>query len=673
MNACAITDHGWMAGVIDFYKQCKKAGIKPILGCLLAGQEIVTLDGVKNIEDIQVGDLVLTHKGRFQPVTNTFTRKYQGYLYNIQLGQNARPIYITKEHPVLVTTRRKANKWNREKFNQAKWLKPTEIKTGRVSTHCGIDSWQSYVSLPKLQSYSQFTKIFPGNLIQQYGFEVIGEDKYKRPKNTSNKYDSDKYWNFPTTLHLDEDLSRFLGLYAAEGSIAQQPHINGQICFTFNISEIEYSNFIVQILQDKFHLDATVYERPEKSIREVVVCCLPLAYFLKHCCESGAHNKKVPSFMYNSPSNIRKAFCQGVLEGDGKSTNGTLKVSSRNLAWGMRILMADQNYWGSIVEGIQDDKYKYYMLNLATNRQYARTIEQDDKILKPIHSITAQLVDTIVYNIEVAVDNSYVSDITMHNCEAYITNDEDNKIEDKNRDNLHIVLLAKDNIGYSKLLQEVSNGALNNFYYKPRINKNNLKNLSGHVIATTACLGGIIAKLLHFEQDDYGRAIICIDENAKVESEVDFYLDIFGKDFYLELQGWDNGDNYQSSYNQFLIQFGKRKNLPFVITADAHYLHKKDYKLHELLMAMQMKMTIEQYREKVDLQYGPYFYVATPEEMLERAKSIGCPESYYNTQKITDECNVEISLGNYQEPIFKIEEAEDYKDFIEWKRSNNAS
>lgn len=260
--------------------------------------------------------------------------------------------------------------------------------------------------------------------------------------------------------------------------------------------------------------------------------------------------------------------------------------------------------------------------------------------------------------------------------EAYVTDDEDGlPNEKKTRDNMHMVLIAKDNIGYSRLMQTVSKAALNNFYYKPRISKENLRALGGHVIATSACLGGIIAKRLHFDKDAYGRATEVRDEDSRISQEVDYYLDIFGDDFYLELQGWDSGDHFQPTYNRYLLEFGKERKLPFVLTADAHYLKLEDEKLHELLMAMQMKMTVESYKENSEMLYGPHFYVAEPAEMLKRAQIIGCEESYYNTQVIADKCNVEIELGKYQEPIFKIEETEDYDDFLRWKstRADNTT
>lgn len=253
--------------------------------------------------------------------------------------------------------------------------------------------------------------------------------------------------------------------------------------------------------------------------------------------------------------------------------------------------------------------------------------------------------------------------------EAYITEDPDGmENEEKTRDNMHMVLLAKDNLGYSLLLDTVSNAALNNFYYKPRIYKEQLKKLEGHVIATTACMGGVLAKKCAFITDTYGRAQLCHDEMGFIASDAQFYRNIFGEDFYLELQVYNDENNFQQMYNQFLLQFGRANDYPFVLTADAHYLERADAELHELLMAMQMKMTVEEYRELENMQYGPHFYVAPPEEMKERADSIDCASAYINTQKIAEVCNVDIQLGEYQEPIFHIEETDDYQEFLKWKK-----
>jgi len=114
--------------------------------------------------------------------------------------------------------------------------------------------------------------------------------------------------------------------------------------------------------------------------------------------------------------------------------------------------------------------------------------------------------------------------------EAYITEDEDGMEEGKTRDNMHMVLIARDNIGYQLLLEEASNAALNNFYYKPRINKKRLERLSGHVIASSACLGGIICKKIELKKDEGGRVLEAEETEVSIKKELEYYASIFNNE-----------------------------------------------------------------------------------------------------------------------------------------------
>ena len=88
-------------------------------------------------------------------------------------------------------------------------------------------------------------------------------------------------------------------------------------------------------------------------------------------------------------------------------------------------------------------------------------------------------------------------------------------------------------------------------------------------------------------------------------------------------------------------------------------------------MALQLKTTLDQYQDKEEMKYGPHFYIKTPEEMLEAAKRWECERAFNNTNEIADKCNVEIELGVYKPPIFKVEEADDYEDFRRWVTANH--
>ena len=236
--------------------------------------------------------------------------------------------------------------------------------------------------------------------------------------------------------------------------------------------------------------------------------------------------------------------------------------------------------------------------------------------------------------------------------EAYVTEDEDDQGKgEKTRDNAHLILIAKNQDGFQDLLRLCSEAALRNFYYKPRISRDKLRRLRGNVVITTACLGGVVSKKVNYEKDLYERVTSVSDPNASARDTIQWFQDNFGDDFYLELQDWPDETNHQQEYNKFLLKLGREMGCQFVITCDSHYLKREDYKLHELLMALQLKTTLDKYQDKEEMQYGPHFYVKSPKEMLEAAKRWECEEAFHNTNVIADKCNVEIELGVYKPPL----------------------
>jgi len=249
--------------------------------------------------------------------------------------------------------------------------------------------------------------------------------------------------------------------------------------------------------------------------------------------------------------------------------------------------------------------------------------------------------------------------------EAYCSdNPDDVAQEDKIKDNMHVVLLPKDNVGLKTLFKLISEANLHNFYYKPRIQFEKLAQLAGHCVVSTACLAGILSSVVKWDSDRR----MWSDETNAAEEKISFLQDHFKEDLYLELQDWNDGTDIQPAWNEFLLMVSEKRNIECVITTDAHYLRETDYELHELLMALQLKQTLEEYKQGTQLKYGPYFWVKPPEEMLKSAKKIGCESAFWNTGKIADKCNVELELGTYYPPVFHPEKAKDYQDFLKWRK-----
>jgi len=224
-------------------------------------------------------------------------------------------------------------------------------------------------------------------------------------------------------------------------------------------------------------------------------------------------------------------------------------------------------------------------------------------------------------------------------CEVYVAAgsrfDRDYKPNGDN--NHHLILLAKDQQGYANLIKLVSLAHLEGFYYKPRVDKELLRNLSKGLIASSACLKGEIPS-----------AIISGNVN-KAAKLADDYLNIFGKgNFYLEVM--ENGLDEQRVVNTQLVRISKDLDIPLVATNDIHYLEKEESFAHEALLAIQTQTTLtDPNRFKFN---SDSFYFRTPEEMKEIFKEI--PQSLRSTIEITQKCNLTMDFSQMHLPHFPL-------------------
>ena len=203
----------------------------------------------------------------------------------------------------------------------------------------------------------------------------------------------------------------------------------------------------------------------------------------------------------------------------------------------------------------------------------------------------------------------------------------------------HLILLAKNNVGYKNLMKIVTLGCIDGYYYKPRIDYETLEKYSEGIIALSACLSGDIpAAILN---NDYDKAIELANK----------LNGIFGQDnFYLELQ--HNSISEQNLVNQQLIKMSKELGIPLVATNDAHYLLKESARSQEILLCIQTGKTInDENRMRFNTDE---LYIKSPDEMYEHFKNVN--EALQNTVKIAQMCNVELEFGKLHLPSFTVDE-----------------
>ncbi len=605
MPALAMTDHGQLFGAVDFYQAGKRHGVKPIFGCLLAGQEIITAHGVKNVEDVRVGEMVLTHKGHFRRVLRTMRREYQGQGYKISLaGRPGRTLILTEEHPVLVRTRN----------GLLDWKKPGDIAAGPWNAHGGKKSWTSWACLPRLRTHWReiaVLEFLPADFKVSLGGAIS--------RGYLSKHRADEAWpRFPLRVPLDYDFGYMLGIYAAEGDIQSLGgRITGGIGFTFSIHETDIAARVMALLA-RFGITATAFQRRSKGTLDLKAASIPLAHLLVSLVGKGAKEKRVPAQILNGPPEVRQGFLDGLLDGDGKNPRQAsnakgrrdLKTASRSLAWGTRTLLADIGHWATVSTGVERSALpqgghffgRWYLVSYTPNRRYSRTLEDDRYLYRPIQTVESVALDTEVFNLEVEEDNSYVSDFVLHNCEAYLA--PGSRYEKQRRDTAepysHLTLLAENQTGYANLLKLVSLASIDGYFYKPRMDRELFERYHQGIIATTGCLGGEVNQAIL--KDDLERA-------RKLAAEL---RDLFGPDnYFVELH--DHGIKEQQRVNQELLPLAKELGIPLLAANDLHYTHKQDARPHEVLLCIQTAATMadpKRLRFETD-----EFYLKSPGEM----------------------------------------------------------
>ncbi|MDD5341230.1 MAG: DNA polymerase III subunit alpha [Patescibacteria group bacterium] len=224
--------------------------------------------------------------------------------------------------------------------------------------------------------------------------------------------------------------------------------------------------------------------------------------------------------------------------------------------------------------------------------------------------------------------------------EAYITpnsrHSKQPKIDERRH---HLILLAKNNIGYKNLVKLVTIAHLEGFYYKPRIDHEVLEQHKEGLIALSACVEGEIPNAILTHKD--------LDKAGKI---LEKYLNIFGKEnFFLELQSHPNLP-IQKTANDGLKELAKKYGVGLVGTNDTHYLNTEDARAHDILICVQTNHKVTE--ENRMSMMGEDFSLKTTKQMIEEFAD--CPEAIENTNKVAEMCNVELEFNKNVLPTFNV-------------------
>ncbi|MEI6181290.1 MAG: LAGLIDADG family homing endonuclease, partial [Chloroflexales bacterium] len=251
-----------------------------IEGCFRAGARVVTEAGEKPIEQIEVGDKVLTHRGRYRKVYHTMQRPYQGDIYTMRYwGDSSQALEVTAEHPLLVVKRQRMRERNTSLT--LAWMPASEVREG------------DYLAIPLARPEPEQVPV-PSVTIPY------------RPQGHANALQREI--SFPQ----EPDFYRLLGYYFAEGHVSNEHYLT----FSFHAQEVAYLEDTTELLTRYFG-KAPLANKERQNGQTLVLCSTEAARAFAYEFGSTVYEKHVPAWLNNAPRHLLAEFVRGLWCGDG--------------------------------------------------------------------------------------------------------------------------------------------------------------------------------------------------------------------------------------------------------------------------------------------------------------------------------------------------------------------
>lgn len=362
------------------------------ISCLAGDSWINTYDeGGKQIKDIEIGDLVLTHKGRYRKVTNKQVRMSDNDIFELKVQTRLTPIKITGNHPVLTNLG---------------WVRVDEL-----------DDKKHYIAT------NYFIEHIEKNHKINFKTPVQNENGMYRAKSVLD-------------IEVDEDFAWALGLWFAEGSLITNKGKPTGIRITMNVNEEDKVDRFLKIIKDKTGLNGSftksVLVRDGKEINWITcnISSTILAAYFESEFGNSCKTKNIKPWVKELPKKMLEEFVKGFYDGDGKKTSNHkyFTISNPKLAMSIYELSLRSGYFVGLqmqekAGKLATTKYVYRVSyykddkKISLNRNYKDSNIIFDKLRFCPFSLSKKTHNEYVYDITVEEDHSFsVSGVVVHNC-----------------------------------------------------------------------------------------------------------------------------------------------------------------------------------------------------------------------------------------------------------------
>lgn len=387
----------------------------PDIVCVPPETLIHTENGYKQIKEIKVGQKVMSHKGIYQSVTKTMRRQHVGDIIKIKAGGDSQYMQLTEEHPVYAY--RKRRQTNQKKSYKdiydgicPEFIPAKDIKVGDL------------VILPKNNSANISSEIDITNYLSNF---IIKNDKIYPTKITNcNPINKNCLLNY--------ELGVLIGYIIGDGSINQ-----GSVCVTFNAHEINFAEDCAKLFCNIFGIPASLNLIEAKNCINVTCNSVLLSEFLEKFIGK-KEDKHICAELFNSSISTKQGLLKGLFRSDGCYGSNTVSFTSKmqHLAYEVRQICVDLNIPVSIhksskaysVEGYGESARLLHEIVQKFDINKLELCENPTRRPRTTHIINGHMVAAVqrvrkenytgqVYNLEVDVDNSYVTNWCVHNCD----------------------------------------------------------------------------------------------------------------------------------------------------------------------------------------------------------------------------------------------------------------
>ena len=418
-----------------------------LIGCFVPGTKVLLADGsLKSIEDIKVGDKVISHTGQAREVKNIFEYEQDGEMLQIFVANSNVPIITTKGHEILAIRYKSCTKGE---SNEYRVCKPTCSQK-----YCVDPPYENYRLewVPAEELCVNDIVVYPRyKIVGKYPSKIDLVDYLKETKNY--KYDDNYVWaqkhvKVPRYILINEDFMRLAGYYVSEGG---SDVVNKNINFTFNVKEINYIVEVVKLVRKIFGQDIKIRieDRSKDGSYRIFISSRIISILMSNLFGKNTYKKQVPGWFINLPNNCLINFLETAIFGDGCTTiprRVDYSTVSSTLFSQMQLMFRKLGYitYASLEKKSDpkhSDRYRLYIGGNQINRlldeftglnidlkdlgitNIQRKAWVDDKyVYLQIKDIKPIIYKGKVYDLQVDTDTSYivggVGGIAVHNSPA---------------------------------------------------------------------------------------------------------------------------------------------------------------------------------------------------------------------------------------------------------------